>query len=240
VTRARPALAATALVLAAAPSSADAATARSSARCITRLPVQHTFPTLIAPAFRTRIPIHLRTTGPTVRFVRAEIYTWEGEKLAEGSIRSPLRTTRTVRMRLLLGPMQAGRYTLVLTGEPNRDRSCGPKQRFRTVRFTECPTSLPIDFPNPPGGAASDYSDLLPISLRTRSGTIRSVRARVYSFSGEFFGEAGLPALFGTARLDVELTRRLDPGGYTVVVEGDAGIPRSCRAVVAKKVLTFS
>jgi hypothetical protein len=217
---------------------AAAAPASAGARCITRLPVKASIPSPYAAEYPRDVPVTIQTRGPTVRFLRLELYTFGGVKLGEGRRLGPLRSSGTVRVRLRF-PMQAGAFTLVVTGEPNRDRSCGPKQRFKVLRFRDCPTQLPVKFPEPPGGAASDYQDYLSVKVTTNGGLIRDLTGTVSTAAGEAMGSGQLGILFGTASIDMLLTRRLAPGDYRVTVVGSLDLARACRPSQARLNVRF-
>ena len=59
---------------------------------------------------------------------------------------------------------------MVLTGEPNASRSCGPKQMTRVVRLRACAQTLPITFGTLPGGTAADYGGYLSVPVNSAGG----------------------------------------------------------------------
>lgn len=229
-----------ALALLAAAPAAEAARAHT-AGCITELPVHHRFGSAYSATYkRSLMHVRLRSHGPRIRNVKAELYTFGGDLIAQSKIdKKGFRYTKLLKMKLRFGGMQAGKYTLVVTGEPNRSRSCGPKKYIQVVEFGNCPEHLPIDFPNPPGGNAADYEDFLTISLRPKLGVMKGVLVEVYSFGGALFARGSLKALFGTAQLNLKLRHKLENGGYTIVVSAAGALPKACGEKTAQKVLTF-
>jgi hypothetical protein len=228
-----------ALVVAAALlTTAAAVPATAGARCITRLPVRASLPNPYASSYPETIPVRLETRGPAIRFVRVELYTFAGEKLGEGRRGGPLRSSAKVRVRLRF-PMQAGSFTFVVTGEPNRDRSCGPKQLIKVLRFRDCPSVLPVAFPSPPGGVAADYQGYLSVKLTTKAGFMRDLLGSVATAGGETIGDGQLSVLFGTATLDMQLSRRLTPGDYRVTVQGSLDQAPACSPAKAQLSLRF-
>jgi len=235
--RATIALVAGLLALAIAPQAAQA-------RCITRLPVNVSLPDgPYAVAYTRELTVRVRPRGVRVRNLRAELYTFSGVRMGVSPRRRAARVVATLRVRLgrIFRPLQVGGFTLVLTGEPNASRSCGPKQTFRVVRMRACRTRLPLTFPSIPGGRASDYGAFLSVPVRSDGHVIRDLRSTVYGFDGSLIGRAPpLLALFGEQMLDHALVRPLSPGGYTVVVEGLIGEqPRSCGPKRAQATMTF-
>jgi hypothetical protein len=229
-----------ALVVAAALLTAAASTpANAGASCITRLPVRASLPNPYASSYRDVLPVRIETKGPTIRFLRVELYSFAGEKLGEGRRGGPLRASAKVRVRLRF-PMQVGSFTLVVTGEPNRDRSCGPKQLFKVLRFRDCPSVLPVSFPSPPGGAAADYQDYLSVKVTTSGGLLRDLLGTVATVAGETIGDGRLSVLFGTATLDMRLTRRLVRGDYRVTVQGHLDKANACPPAQNRLALRFT
>jgi hypothetical protein len=229
-----------ALVVAAALLTAAAATPTSAgARCVTRLPARALLPNPYASSYRDTLPVTIETKGPTIRFLRIELYTFAGVKLGEGRRGGPLRASAKVRMRLRF-PMQVGSFTLVVTGEPNRDRSCGPKQFFKVLRFRDCPALLPVSFPSPPGGIAGDYQDYLSLKVATKGGLMRDLLGTVATAAGDVIGDGQLSVLFGTATLDLRLTRRLAPGDYRVSVQGRLDQAPACAPAQNRLALRFT
>jgi hypothetical protein len=137
--------------------------------------------------------------------------------------------------------MQAGSFTLALFGEPNADPSCGPKHTFIVVRFLPCPSTLPVTFPDPPSGKASDYGDSLSVDVAPTSEVVRHVTVSLSSFDGTKLGSRRFPVLFGQVTATFDVPGGLQPGGYTVFVSGAIkGLPASCGPKSAKTVLTFT
>jgi hypothetical protein len=239
--RARAAAAVIAAVLAAAlaPPAASA-----QAGCITTLPVRVTLPDgFFAAAYTKDIRVRMNSGSLRIRNVRADLFTFSGRRMGGSEERRAVRgfATLTLRLERDFAPMQVGGFTLVLSGEPNASRSCGPKQTTRVVKFRACRDTLPIAFPNPPGGNAADYEGYLSVPVRSRGPLIRDLTSSVYGFDGSLLGNGGaLPALFGETTLDHALLRPLTPGRYTVIVEGLLDEqPRSCGRKRAEATLTF-
>jgi hypothetical protein len=216
----------------------------AAARCITSLPVKVSLPDgPYAVAYTKQLRVRVNPRGVRIRNLRAELYTFSGERLGVSQRRRAARVVATLKVRLgrIFRPLQVGGYTLVLTGEPNASRSCGPKQTFRVLRMRPCRTTLPVTFPALPGGSAGDYRDYLSVPVRSDGRVIRDLRSSVYSFDGSLLGRAPtLLALFGERSLDHRLLRALQPGSYTVVVEGWIGEqPRACGPKRAQATMTF-
>ena len=216
----------------------------AGARCVTRLPVKVSLPDgPYAVGYTTQVRVRVNPRGVRIRNLRAELYTFSGERMGVSSRRRAARIVATLKVRLgrIFRPLQVGGYTLVLTGEPNASRSCGPKQAFRVVRMRACRTTLPVTFPSLPGGRAGDYRDYLSVPVRSDGRVIRDLRSSVYGFDGSLLGRApNLLALFGERSLDHQLTHPLQPGSYTVVVQGWIGEqPRACGPKRAQATMTF-
>ncbi len=218
--------------------------ASARTNCVTILPVNVMMPDgPFAAAYTRSIRVQLKSRGLRVRNVRAELYTFSGRRMGASMGRRTVRGTATLTLRLEreFAPIQAGAFTLVLTGEPNAARSCGPKTTTRVLRFRPCRQALPIAFPKLPAGSAADYEGYLSIPVRSRGPLIRDVTSSVYGFDGSLLGRVfALRALFGEAVLDHALLRALVPGRYTVVVEGLLDEqPRSCGRKRAQATMTF-
>jgi hypothetical protein len=216
----------------------------AGARCITRLPVKVSLPDgPYAVAYTKQLRVRVNPEGVRIRNLRAELYTFSGQRMGVSPRRRAARVVATLKLRLgrIFRPLQVGGYTLVLTGEPNASRSCGPKQAFRVVQMRACRTTLPVTFPALPGGLAGDYGDYLSVPVRSDGRVIRDLRSAVYAFDGSLLGRApDLLALFGQQSLDHRLARPLQPGSYTIVVEGWIGEqPRACGPQRARATMTF-
>lgn len=216
----------------------------AQARCITRLPVHVTLPQgPYALAYTKQLIVRVNPRGVRIRNLRAELYTFSGQRMAASPRRRVARYVATLHLRLgrIFRPLQVGGYTLVLTGEPNASRSCGPKQAIRVVKLRGCRQRLPVTFPKLPGGRAGDYGGFLSLPVRSNGQVIRNLRSTVYGFDGSLLGRApNLLALFGEQMLDHRLTRPLTPGRYTVIVEGlIADQPASCGPKRAQATLSF-
>jgi hypothetical protein len=221
-----------------------AAPQAAQAACMTRLPAKVSLPDgPYAAAYTKQIAVRVSSRGPRIRNLRAELYTFSGQRLAVSPPRRAMRVATTLKLRLddVFGPLQVGGFTLVLTGEPNRDRSCGPKKTTRILRFSACSDKLPVTFPDLPGGHASDYGGFLSVPIRSNGPLIRDLRSSVYGFDGQLIGRApSLGALFGQQMLDHALTQPLLPGRYNVITEGLIGDqPRSCGRAKAEAAMTF-
>jgi hypothetical protein len=212
----------------------------SAQGCITRLPVTVTLPSGFAAAYRASIPLTVSsTTGRPITGLRAALYTFAGDQIAASRRPVTLRSSGTLSLRLAFAPLQEGSYTLVLTGAPNTDPSCGPKKFVEVVRFRGCVTALPLKFVNPPGGTASDYANYLSVTLASTGSLIRSLEGTVYASDGTRFGDGTLSALYGQTTLNLRLNRPLVAGGYTVVVAGLVEQPSSCGPKTAQVDLEF-
>ena len=214
------------------------------ARCVTRLPVKVSLPDgLYAVAYTKQLRVRVNPRGVRIRNLRAELYTFSGRLMGVSPRRRSARVVATLKVRLkrLFRPLQVGGYTLVLTGEPNASRSCGPKQAFRVLRMRACRNTLPITFPFLPGGRAVDYRDYLSVPVRSNGQVIRDLHSTVFGFDGSLLGRApDLLALFGERSLDHRLAHPLRPGGYTLVVEGWIDEqPRACGPKRAQATMTF-
>lgn len=209
------------------------------AGCLTRLPVNVTLPSGFAAAYHANIPVAVSSNGPTIRNLRAAIYTFSGDQIAATRQTTGRLSSGTLNLRLAFGPLQQGAYTLVLTGEPNASPSCGPKKFITVVRFRGCLTQLPLRFVSPPGGAASDYDGYLSATLQSTGPLVRDLEGAVYDAEGTLFGEGTLTALYGQTSLNMKLNRPLVPGVYTVVVAGLIEQPRSCGPKTAQVDLQF-
>jgi hypothetical protein len=220
------------------------ATPAAQAGCTTRLPVNVSLPDgLYALAYTKHLRVRVAAHGSPIRNLRAELYTFSGRRMGVSRARRRVRRAATLELRLerIFRPLQAGAYTLVVTGEPNASRSCGPKQVTRLLRLSGCKTTLPMTFPRLPGGRAADYGHFLSVPARSDGGVISDVRSSVFGFDGSLLGRAStLGALFGEKVLDHRLLAPLQPGSYTVVVEGFIDEqPRACGRQRAQATMTF-
>ncbi|MDP2709743.1 MAG: hypothetical protein Q8O56_00870 [Solirubrobacteraceae bacterium] len=218
--------------------------AQAQGACVTRLPVSVSLPDgPYAAAYTQRIRLRVDPRGRRIRNLRAELYTFGGQRLAVSERRRAARGAVTLGLVLQRSyrPLQVGAFTLMLTGEPNASRSCGPKHTTRVLRMRPCSTTLPLAFPALPSGSASDYGGYLSVAVRTRGPVIRGLRSSVFGFDGTLLGSSpSLTALFGERTLDHELVRPLAPGDYTVIVEGAiGGQPASCGRKTAQATMTF-
>lgn len=210
--------------------------------CITKLPVTHSFKNKYSVYYEGRRATNLKITsyGSWIRNVKAEIYTFEGELIAKSKLyRSGFNTSRRLRLKLRYRSLQAGKYTLIVTGEPNASSSCGPKKYTQIVEFYNCPKELPIEFPDLPGGKAGDYGRWLSVNLQPKGGALRNVLVELFDIDGNFFGRKRLKVLYGTAKVDIPLKHKLLNGRYSLIVHADGGLPRRCGEKTAKRVLRF-
>jgi hypothetical protein len=216
----------------------------AQAGCITRLPVRVSLPDgPYAIAYAKQIRVRVTSRGPRIRKLRAELYTFGGQRVGASVSSRTVRTAATLKLALgrIYRPLQLGSFTLVLTGEPNASRSCGPKQATHVLAFRACKDTLPVSFPDMPGGRASDYGGFLSVPIRSDGAVIRDLRSAVYAFDGSLLGRApNLLALFGQQTLDHRLDSPLLPGSYTVIVEGlIADQPRACGRKASQATMTF-
>jgi hypothetical protein len=214
--------------------------AAAAGGCITRLPVTVTLPSAYAAGYGATVPLRVATTGPAIRDLHAGIYTFGGDQIAAGVRRPVLTAAATVKLKLAFGALQEGKYTLVVTGSPNADPSCGPKKLTRVISFRGCLTSLPLKFVDPPGGIASDYGGFLSVALQSTGPLIRNLEGSVYDANGTLFGTGTLGALYGKTTLDMALKQPLVPGDFTVIIDGLIDQPKSCGPKTAQIGLHFN
>lgn len=213
-----------------------------SSGCLIRVPVAIDVTNQYAAAYDNgKVLIRIRPIGGvTVTNMVVEMRTFGGDQIAESGRVASIRKPRTVRLKLRFDVLQAGRFTVIVTGEPNTADSCGPKQIADTVSYRVCPGRLPIRFPDRPRGIASDYEDVVSVPVEATGSLVRGVRSEIYSFAGERFGTASVGALFGRGIAQHRLNQDLQPGGYSVIFEGrEAGVPQQCGAQVRKLLLRF-
>ena len=186
--------------------------------------------------YKDELPVYVETKGPRINDVVVQIYTFDGFKLGESKELGDFDIGIKGKVALRF-PIQAGKYTVVVTGTV---AGCsGYQQVFKIARFKACRTKLPLAFPGRPGGNAADYGGFLSVPVRTRGPAIRNLKGTLYSFEGARFGKGSLDVLFGSAVIDSELTRRLEPGGYTLVVSGLIDQPRECGRKTAQTTMQF-
>lgn len=209
--------------------------------CMNSLPVSHSFKSTYAASYKAnKMPVRITSSGSWIHHIKAEVYTFGGDLVAKSRMyEGGFNTSKTLSMKLLFGAMQIGKYTLVVTGEPNTNRSCGPKRYTKVVEFSSCPKGLPISFPNAPEGKAGNYGRWLSVYLAPQGAVLREIRVELYDFKSNFFGRAKLKALFGVAKVDIKLRHKLVNGSYNLLVTANRGAPRGCGHKRAKKVLTF-
>lgn len=230
------------LVLAALMSCMAAAPAPAhAAGCITTLPVDAAFLTKNIRAYRTDVAVRITTRGPAIRHLTAALYTYHGTLVARGAARGTIGDVQVVRMKLARA-LEPRHYTLVIDGEPNASRSCGPKRFTQALKFTsDCRPVLPVTFPQLPSGKAADYGGAVTFTLHAAR-ALGAARVTISSYGGDFLGALDLsrfPA--GTAPLTVTLRKGLYASGYTIFIEGLlADAPASCGKKTAKATFTLT
>jgi hypothetical protein len=215
----------------------------SGGGCITTLPVTVQFPSPFAGTYKNVLPVIVVTQGPPIRNLTASLYTFSGVKIASGSFNPTIFSSNQLKLRLGRGfrPLQAGSFTLALFGEPNADPSCGPKHDYKVVHFLPCPSLLPVTFPNPPSGKASNYSSTLSVNVQSTGFVLNDVNVSLSTFNGTALGSQHFNTVFGEVTATFNVPGGVQPGGYTVFASGGVkGLPDSCSATTAKTVLTFT
>lgn len=217
----------------------------AAAACVTKLPVRVSLPDgNYAATYTKTVRVRVVPEGVRVRNLQASLYTFSGRLMGISKARRSARSAVTLSLVLesLFRPLQIGGFTLVVSGEPNADRSCGPKKVTRVLRFKDCQDKLPVTFPKKPGGKAADYDGYLSVPIRSDGPLIRNVTSSVYSFAGALVGQAPpLLSLFGQQTLDNVLLSPLRPGGYNIIVEGLIDDqPSSCGRKTAQATMTFT
>jgi hypothetical protein len=216
---------------------ATSGTARAG--CITRLPVSATFASKFAASYSHSVPVRISTRGPRIRSFTVAIYTFKGELLGRGRAKHTIRSATTVKIKLRY-PLQAGKFTLVMYGEPNASPSCGPKHKFQVVHFRGCMTTLPVTFPSEPTGLATDYGSQVTVNVASAGWILSDVEVSLTSFSGFTLGTRHLAVLYGQESPTFDLSSGLQPGGYTLTATGLVKAqPPSCGPKSAKTVLKF-
>lgn len=209
-----------ALGLALLASAFTAPSARASG-CITRLPISITFPTSYADGYVDHVEARVASKGPSIRFLHVGIYTFGGLELARAHVRGTVtQSPQPVHLKMRFGRLQAGRFTVYASGEPNRSRSCGPKHYSRIHMFRPCPWRLPVRFPQRPGGPAFGFGDHLPVLMEPLGPVLSDLTVTVRSASGQPVGQGRLPILFGRAPIVARLRGPLAAGRYVAVVRG--------------------
>ena len=228
-------LAVACLALLVSASAADRAQARDCGSLPVKAKVLSKYGENYALAYTKKLPVYVQTKGPVIHNWQIQVYTFQGFKLGESKRYGDFGVGDKGRAKLRF-PMQAGKYTLVIKGTV---AGCGEIQLAKVIKFRDCRDSLPIKFPEKPGGRAADYGAYLSVKLQTRGPVVRKLTGRVYSFSGKFYGRGKLGVLFGTAFLHNRLKRPLQAGGYSLVVEGRIDQPRECGPKTKTAVLKF-
>ena len=182
------------------------------------------------------------TQGPPIRNLTGTLYTFGGVKIASGSLKPTIFSSNQLTLHLGQGfrPMQAGKFTLALFGEPNADPSCGPKHAYKVIQFAPCLITLPVTFPNPPSGKAADYGNSLSVNVQGKGFLLNDVNVSLSTFTGTALGSRNFKTVFGEVTATFNVPGGVQPGGYTVFVSGGIqGMPASCGSKTAKTVLTF-
>ena len=216
----------------------------AEARCGERLAADYNivsrYPKLYASQYKKNMKVSVTTHhGPLVE-VQAQLYTFQGKLLGQSKRIDSLNSSKTIEMDLKYG-MQEGKFTLVVKGFP---RGChSESQSADVVRFVGCTNSLPLKFPDTPGGTAGDYGGFLSVPIESRRGAvIKDPRSEVYSFGGEFFGSSidDYKIVFGRVTMNNKLVKPLRPGSYSMEVTGRIDQPRECGPKTAVVTMEFS
>lgn len=200
------------------------------------------FPKVFANQYDSKMKIAVTRGGRPVRHWRAELYTFGGYLL--GRSKWEKRMARSDRTSLKLRvPMQPGGYTLVVKGTSGR---CGEVERDQVINFRGCLNSLPVKFPDKPGGTAADYGRWLSVKIAPKPvwAPLKDIRASLSNFEGDVYGTAELPRgsrkLIGEQVLDFKLKQGgLQKGGYSIYVTGKARQPRRCGNLAKSTSLQF-
>lgn len=196
---------------------------------MTRLPVQYQFRSPFIATYSKVIPVKVSTSGRPIRHLTAGLYTFGGDRVAFGRAARRLWSSGWVRMRVHGGRMQAGEFTLVLLGEPNRDRHCGPKHLYRVVRFRPCPDRLPVSFPRLPEGLAADHLGGLSVDITAGRQLLSDLSVSVRPAPGGTVTRMRVPDLFGEIRLTFQPQEGARPGEYVIQARGKVSeMPAAC------------
>ncbi|HTR75116.1 MAG TPA: hypothetical protein VMH33_07630 [Solirubrobacterales bacterium] len=204
--------------------------------------VKTKFPQVYARQYKKAIPVELTNRGGyRVGGLYVQVYTFGGLRLGSSPAVGNLRAGNTKQTTIKLGfPIQTGKVTFVVKGT---NKGCPPGESIsHVVAFHSCKTQLPLTFPNPPGGFASDYGEYLSVPAEAEEGqAIFHARSRVYKFDGQFVGEDidHYSLIYGKVTFNNRLRRRLAKGGYTMVVTGRLNQPKSCGAKTAQVSMGF-
>jgi hypothetical protein len=206
------------------------------------LKVKTQYSEVYARQFKKTIPVEITNRGGyRMSGLYVEVYTFGGLRLGSSPALGALRPGHGKSTTVKLGfPIQTGKVTFVVKGT---NKGCKPPESItHVVAFQPCQTQLPLKFPNPPGGFASDYSNFLSVTAEAEEGqAIFNPRSRVYTFDGSFVGEDvnhyGL--IYGKVRFDNKLRKGLRRGGYTMIVKGWLDQPKSCGPKTAQVNMGF-
>jgi hypothetical protein len=206
------------------------------------LKVKSQFSEVYARQFKKTIPVEITNRGGyRVSGLYVEVYTFGGLRLGSSPALGALRPGHGKSTTVKLGfPIQTGKVTFVVKGT---NKGCQPPEQItHVVAFQPCQTRLPLKFPNPPGGFASDYSNFLSVTAEAQEGqAIFRPRSRVYTFDGSFVGEDvnHYSLIYGKVRFDNKLRKGLRRGGYTMIVKGWLDQPKSCGPKTAQVSMGF-
>jgi hypothetical protein len=204
--------------------------------------VKSQFPEVYARQYKKAIPVELTNRGGyRVGGLYVQVYTFGGLRLGSSPALGSLRSGHTKQTTIKLGfPIQTGKVTFVVKGT---NKGCPAGESItHVIAFHSCMTRLPLTFPNPPGGYASDYGEYLSVSAEAKEGqAIFRPRSRVYTFDGRFVGEDTnhFSLIYGLVKFDNRLRKRLSAGGYTMIVTGWLNQPRSCGPKTAQVSMGF-
>jgi hypothetical protein len=199
--------------------------------CITTLPVSWYLKSPYAAAFRRTLVLHVKTDGPRITALHADLSTFAGYVLGKGRLSGALTSAATIRMRLYY-PMQAGRFTLYFWGYPNADPSCGPKHNSAVMKLESCAAGgLPVKLDA--GGPASAGATSYGFDAESVGGVVlKHLSVQLRGPGGAVVGAAEIPVLFGRLLVSIPLRGALAPAqAYTLSVSGyGPGRPAACGA----------
>lgn len=189
------------------------------------------FPKVFANQYTKKMRISVNRGRSHVKHWRVELYTFGGFLLGKSDYKSKMSSSDKIAMKLRL-PIQPGKYTLVVKGDVPK---CGELELDKVVNFRGCLNSLPISFPNKPGGTAADYGRYLSVHIAPKPvwAPLKDIRGTLSNFDGDVYGTAELPRgsrkLIGEQTLDFKLkSGGLQEGGYSVYITGKARQPNQC------------
>jgi hypothetical protein len=104
---------------------------------------------------------------------------------------------------------------------------------------TRCTTSLPVTY-SLPSSFVQSFTRSLPLTVRTAGPPVRRLYVAVYTFSGDLIGDGSLSrVLTGSATVRLRLRFALQPGAYTLYMQGYPNASASCGPKHLSKVLTL-